>query len=365
LADHYRILGIEKDASDEEIKAAYRRLALKFHPDQNLGNALAEEQFQLLSKAYEVLGDGVTRSFYDRVGLERDALENMARSSKAASVGRLVADVFDDVLGNKGGAVQRGRDFRYALEIAFLEGARGGAHSIEVPSESTCSDCAGSGADDGGASEPCHVCEGTGEVEGNRPILKGLSICPFCQGKGNVVSAACGRCEGSGVASGTQVLSFEIPQGTRSGTRLKYRGAGGMGRRGGDQGDLFIVIDVRDDAVLQREGEDIVVRFPLSVREAVEGARIQVPTLGSPVSVTVPAGSRSGTRLRLKGQGLVSRDGTRRGHLYIEMEMAAPVDALDRLAEWVESNAALADRLPPEREKIVLRVAEDLDKAPE
>jgi molecular chaperone DnaJ len=138
-----------------------------------------------------------------------------------------------------------------------------------------------------------------------------------------------------------------------------------MGRRGGPQGDLFIVIDVREDAVLQREGEDIVVRFPLSVREAVEGARIQVPTLGAPVSVTIPAGSRSGTRLRLKGQGLVSRDGTRRGHQYIEVEMDAPADALERLADWIESNAALADRMPPEREQLASRVAEDLKKGAE
>ena len=140
MVDHYRILGIEKGASDAEIKAAYRSLALKFNPEQNIGNSLAESQFQLLSKAYEVLGDSVTRSFYDRVGMEREALEDMARSSKAATVGRLVADAFDGFLGKGDSSSQRGRDFRYVLDLSFREAAMGGTHEIVVPAEPRCGD---------------------------------------------------------------------------------------------------------------------------------------------------------------------------------------------------------------------------------
>lgn len=364
MADHYRILGIDKSASADELKAAYRRLALKFHPDQNPGNTLAEQQFQLLSRSYEILGDPLSRGFYDRVGVEREALEDMARNSKAASVGRLVADVFDGILGKKDGSAQRGRDFRYTLEVSFSEAAHGGMHSIEVPSESGCPTCEGSGAQDSGAVEPCHVCEGTGEVEGNRPIVKDRKSCPFCAGRGNVVSAACGGCQGSGVVSGSQHVSFEVPRATRSGTRLKYRGAGGMGRRGGDPGDLFIVLQVADDRVLAREGDDLVVRFPLSVRESLEGVRIQVPTLEAPVSVTVPPESNEKTRLRLQGKGLVSRDGTRRGHLYIELELSSPPGAHADLSAWMESNPEHADRVPEARHRIAERVARDLEENP-
>jgi molecular chaperone DnaJ len=332
--DYYEILGTEREASDEEIKKAYRKLAVKYHPDKNPGDKTAEERFKELGEAYEVLSDPQKRAAYNQYGhaaFDRRA-GGFARGGfhDPFEVFREVfggGGLFGDLFGGGGfdpSQPQRGDDLRYDMEISFEEAAHGCEREIPITKQERCDSCDGKGAEPGSRVKTCATCGGRGQVMTSRGIFSIAQTCPQCQGAGQVLEKPCKTCRGSGRRERSSKITLRIPAGVDTGSRLRSAGNGEAGFRRGPPGDLYVVIHVRPHEIFQRDGDDMLCEVPMSFVQAALGAEIEVPTLDGHASIKVPAGTQPGTMFRLKGKGVKNIQGYGHGDLHVRMNVEVP-----------------------------------------
>ncbi len=331
--DYYEILGVARNATDPQIKSAYRKLALKHHPDRNPGDAAAEEEFKAAAEAYAIVSDPEKRSAYDRFG--------HAGVSGAAAGGfdpNAFAG-FEDIFGNLGdlfgfgdmfggrrrrGGPQRGSDLRYDLEISFEESFTGSETSIQIPREETCETCKGSGAAAGSAPEVCAQCKGSGQLRFQQGFLTVARPCSTCRGSGKVISKPCQACRGAGRVGRERKITAKIPAGIATGQRLRLYGEGEHGSAGGPPGDLYVVVHVQDHDVFHREEDDLYCHLTVSYPMLAMGGTAQVPTMTGDEQIKIPAGTQIGARFKLRGKGMPNVSGRGHGDLYAITRLAIP-----------------------------------------
>jgi molecular chaperone DnaJ len=334
--DYYEVLSVSRTAEAEEIKKAYRKLAVKFHPDKNPGDKTAEEKFKELSEAYEVLNDPQKRSAYDQYG--HAAFDRRAGGFARGGGGfHDPFDIFREVFG--GGSMfddlfgggrsdptqpQRGDDLRYDMEISFEESAHGCEKEISVTKPERCDVCNGSGAETGSKTRTCPTCGGRGQVISSRGIFSIAQTCPHCQGAGRVIEKPCKACHGNGRRDVASKIKLRIPAGVDSGSRLRSAGNGEAGLRGGPSGDLYVVLHVKPHEIFQRDGDDLLCEVPVSFVQAALGAEIEVPTLSGKSEIRIPPGTQPGTMFRLKGKGVRNVQGYGHGDLHVRINVEVP-----------------------------------------
>ncbi|HVR34664.1 MAG TPA: molecular chaperone DnaJ [Methylomirabilota bacterium] len=335
--DYYEILGVSKDASIEHIKKAYRKLAVKFHPDKNPGDKQAEERFKELGEAYDVLADPQKRAAYDRYG--HAAFDGRSRGGGPRGGFHDPLDIFREVFGGGAGSIfedlfggehrdpggaQRGSDLRYDMELTLEEAARGCEKEIPLTKLEACDACRGTGAEKGSSTKVCATCAGRGQVLTSRGIFSIAQTCPRCEGAGRIIEHPCHTCRGAGRREKASRVKLKIPAGVDTGTRLRSAGNGEAGTRGGPQGDLHVVLHVRPHEIFQRDGDDLVCEVPVSFVQAALGAEIEVPTLTGKANIRVPAGTQSGTVFRLRGRGISNVQGYGVGDLHVRVNVEVP-----------------------------------------
>ena len=336
--DYYEVLGVAREADAEEIKKAYRKMALKYHPDRNPNDKSAEDKFKELGEAYEALNDPQSRAAYDRFG--HAAFDPRTRGPAGgggagfhdpADIFREVfggGSIFDDLFGagerRSAGGGQRGDDLRYDLEITFLEAARGCEKEISISKAAVCEECGGSGSEKGAAAKTCPTCRGRGQVVTSRGIFSLATTCPQCGGRGRVVDKPCRPCSGTGRRERLAKITIKIPPGVDTGARLRSSGNGEAGMHGGSPGDLYIVLHVQEHEIFQRDGDDLLCQVPISFVQAALGAEIEVPTLDGPAPIKIPAGTQSGAVFRLRGRGVRNVHGHGAGDLLARVQVEVP-----------------------------------------
>jgi molecular chaperone DnaJ len=332
--DYYEILGVERTATEQDIKSAYRKLALKFHPDRNPGDRAAEEKFKEAAEAYAVLADGDKRHMYDRFG--HAGLGGAATSGFDPTV----FTGFEDILGGLGdifgfsevfgggrsrGGARRGSDLRYDLEISFTESAKDFETSIQIPRQESCDSCRGSGAAEGSSPTPCPQCHGRGQLRYQQGFFTVARTCGHCRGSGTVIAKPCSTCRGTGRVEKTRKLTVRIPAGIATGQRLRLTGEGEAGVGGGPRGDLYVVIQVQEHPFLQRDGNDLLCEMPVNFPTLALGGQVQVPTLEGDTGLTIPEGTQTGTLFRLRGRGMPDVTGRGgRGDLLVTVKAVTP-----------------------------------------
>jgi molecular chaperone DnaJ len=343
--DYYEILGLSRGASEQDIKAAYRRLAKDCHPDNNPGDkAAAEQRFKELNEAHMTLRDPQKRAAYDQFG--HAAFDGHGRGfgpDFASSMSDIFDDLFGEFMGGRRGTRQRsgrerGADLRYNMEIELAEALAGKTAQIRVPTSVTCDACTGSGAKAGTEPSACPTCSGSGKVRATQGFFTIERTCPSCQGRGEVISDPCGSCRGSGRVVKERTLSVNIPAGVEDGTRIRLAGEGEAGLRGGPAGDLYIFLAIKPHEFFQRDGADIFCRVPISMVTAALGGNIDVPTVdGSQTRVKVPEGTESGKQFRLKGKGMPVLRSKVVGDMYIQVEVETPKSLTRKQRELLEA----------------------------
>lgn len=341
--DLYKILNIAKNASDDEIKKAYRKLAMKYHPDRNAGNKDAEENFKQIKYAYEVLSDREKRATYDQFG--HDGLDpNAAGNSKGfGGFADAFGDIFGDIFGNQtnrsGTQVYRGADLRYGLEITLEQAANGFETKIRVPAWIDCSSCKGSGAKSGTSRQNCPVCHGSGNIRMSQGFFSMQQTCQKCQGMGTYLASPCTTCQGVGKTKTTKTLEVKIPAGVDNGMRIRLSGHGEPGVNDGPAGDLYVEVHVKSHSVFEREGDNLHCTMPIPFTVAALGGEMEVPTLSGRAKFTVPAGIQSGKIFRLRGKGIKGVRSNIAGELYVHVQVETPVKLTDRQRELLEEFA--------------------------
>jgi molecular chaperone DnaJ len=364
--DFYDVLGVAKSASADDLKKAYRKLAMQYHPDRNSGDKSAEQKFKDVSEAYDILKDDQKRAAYDRFG--HAAFEQGGgRGPGDFGFSGGFADIFDEMFGEFMGGRRgqagpsRGSDLRYNLEIALEESFRGKQTTIRVPNLVACDQCNGSGAEAGSKPVACPTCHGRGRVRAQQGFFSVERTCPGCQGAGRVIEKPCKGCGGQGRVRREKTLSVNIPPGVEDGVRIRLAGEGEVGVRGAAPGDLYIFISVAPHRIFQRDGANIYCRVPIPITTAALGGAIEVPTVdGSRARVTVPAGTQSGHQFRLKAKGMTVLRSAARGDMFIEATVETPVNLTKRQQELLlefEKEGENA-RTHPESEGFFARVKE-------
>lgn len=346
MKDYYRILGVERGASDEEIKRAFRKLARKYHPDHNPDNKEAEEKFKEINEAYACLSDPQKRANYDRFGTA-EGFDAAGAGFGGFSGG--FADVFEDIFGDFFGTFtgrrrvrpQKGADLRYDLEISLEEAIKGVEKEIRVPRWLRCEDCEGSGAKPGTRPVRCPECGGTGQTHFQQGFFSVTRTCGRCGGTGEFISEPCSKCGGKGTVRRFRNVSVKIPPGVDTGTRLRMSGEGELGLHGGPPGDLYIVIEVIPHKFFKREGVHLFCEVPITFPQAVLGAEIEVPTMYGPERVKIPAGTPSGREFVLKGKGVPRLGGSGRGNLIVKVFIDVPKKLTPRQRELLQEFAEL------------------------
>jgi molecular chaperone DnaJ len=365
--DYYEVLGVERNASDEEIKKSYRQFALKYHPDRNPGDKAAEEKFKELGEAYEVLNDAQKRAAYDQYG--HAAFDPRTRAGAAGARGEWSGgfhdpfDIFREVFGaggGRGGSIfdeffggesrgrpsggERGADLRFDLEIEFTEAALGCEKEIAVNKAEGCDVCQGSGAEKGSGTKTCSTCQGRGQVD---QVLGGFlrvrQSCPRCEGAGRIIEKPCRACRGTGRTERPSQIPVRIPAGVDDGTRLRLTGKGESGVRGAPSGDLYVVLHMRAHEIFQREGDDLLCEVPISFVQAALGAEVAVPTLEGSAHIKIPAGTQNGTIFRLKAKGIRSVQGHGHGDLHVHVLVEVPTRLNGAQRAKLEEFAASCD----------------------
>ncbi|WP_018953506.1 molecular chaperone DnaJ [Thioalkalivibrio sulfidiphilus] len=355
--DYYEILGVAKNASEAELKKAFRRLAMKHHPDRNPGDKESEEKFKEAKEAYEVLADPQKRAAYDQFGHAGVSSSAGGGGRGGASFSDIFEDIFGDIFGGgRGGGsrVYRGSDLQYNLELTLEEAVFGTEVKIRVPSLVECAECHGSGAEKGTAPETCGTCGGVGQVRMQQGFFSVQQTCPRCHGTGKVITHPCKACHGQGRIEEHKTLSVKVPAGVDSGDRIRLSGEGEAGINGGPPGDLYVQIHVKAHKLFTRKGNDLMCEVPISFATAALGGELEIPTLDGRVNLKIPEETQSGRLFRLRGKGVKSVHGGAQGDLICRVSVETPVNLTKRqkelLKELDETMKAGGTRHSPQEE---------------
>ena len=329
--DYYEVLGVDRSAGEDEIKKAYRKLAMRYHPDHNPGDAEAEQKFKEAAEAYDVLRDAEKRARYDRFG----------HAGVQGGMGG----------GARGPRPMQGADLRYNLKVTFEQAATGDEIPLTLPKHVTCPDCSGSGAAPGSQPETCPQCHGTGQVRHSQGFFQIAMPCSTCQGTGQVIKKPCPRCKGQGIVEERHEIVVRVPAGVDTGTRLRVRGEGEPGEHGGPPGDLYVVLHVEPSKKYERQGQDLIYTCEISFVQAALGHRVEVPGLKGPLPLDIPKGIQSGTLLRLKGEGMPYPGRSNRGDLLVEVKVLTPTRVSDKQAELLREFERLESESPLDKVK--------------
>ncbi len=377
-SDYYEVLGVPRDAGEDDLKKAYRKLAMKWHPDRNQGNAEAEAKFKELNEAYDVLKDGEKRAAYDRFG--HAAFEQGGPGGGGGGFGGGspfggggFEDIFEEMFGRFGGgrgqraASGRGGDLRTQVEVSLEEAFAGAKKPIRFATSVSCEACKGAGAEGGAASgvQNCGTCQGSGKVRAQQGFFLVERTCPTCSGQGRIIKNPCKICRGAGRVQRERTLNVSIPAGVDDGTRIRLTGEGEAGLRGAPAGDLYVDIAVRPHAIFQRDGANILVRVPLRMTQAALGGHVEVPSIdGGRSKVTIPAGTQTGDQFRLRGKGFSVLRSAARGDMYVQVTVETPQNLSPKqreLLEQFETEAEKGGRTSPESEGFFAKVKEFWD----
>ena len=372
--DYYEVLGVERNASEEEIKKAYRKLAVKHHPDKNPGDKAAEEKFKELGEAYEALSNPQQRAAYDQYG--HAAFDPRARAGGSRGGGfHDPFEIFREVFGGGTGSIfdelfggerrdptgpQRGADLRYDMEITFEEAVLGCEKEIPVTKLESCESCRGSGAEPGSTAKTCSTCGGRGQVISSRGIFSIAQTCPRCDGAGRVIEKPCHACHGAGRRERASKIKIKIPPGVDTGARLRSTGNGEGGIRGGPAGNLYVILHVRPHEIFQRDGDDLICEVPISFVQAALGAEIEVPTMTGKANIRIPTGTQTGTVFRLKGKGVKNVQGYEVGDLHVRVHVEVPTHLNAAQRAKLQEFAGLCDESVNPQSKSFFERAKEL-----
>jgi molecular chaperone DnaJ len=358
--DYYEILGVQRDANNDDLKASYRKLALKHHPDRNPGDKAAEDKFKEAAEAYEVLRDPEKRGLYDQfghAGLEGSGFSGFGGFEDIfSSFGDIFADFFG--FGGRrcsGTRAQRGADLRYDLTLGFMEAAFGTETEIKVEKMEICPDCNGDRCEPGTSPETCRQCGGMGQISRNQGFFTVRSTCPVCRGQGQAIPHPCTQCRGSGQIAVAKTVSVKIPAGVDNGSRLRLTNEGEPGRLGGPQGDLYVFIYVEDHEFFQRQDNHVICTVPISFVQAALGDKIKVPTLNGDKNLRIPKGTQPGDVLYFKGEGIPSLRTGRRGDQVIQVEIKTPTNLSKKQENLLKEFAELESGKLSQKLKNILK----------
>ncbi|GJM20846.1 MAG: chaperone protein DnaJ [Planctomycetota bacterium] len=371
--DYYEVLGVARDASEADLKKAYRKLALKFHPDRNKDDDSAAERFKEVSEAYEVLSDAKKRGVYDQFG--HDGLRGQGFAGSSAGSARDIFEsffggggggggldgLFDGLFGGGGGGrrggPQRGSHLRVSVNVPLADAFTGTTRTISLNRHESCDTCAGSGAKKGTSPENCATCGGRGQVQRQQGFFVMQTACPACRGQGRVIKDPCDDCNGTGKQAASADIEVRIPAGIETGQQLRLPGEGEAGSQGAPRGDLFVVVQVDDHPLFDREGDHLICEMPLAFSQLALGATVDVPTLEGMRQLKVPAGTDSGKVFRMRGQGMPSVHGMARGDLHVRVRVETPKKLSARQRELLEELAELEDKdVAPEQKSFFDKV---------
>jgi len=364
--DYYEVLGINKDADANMVKRAYRKLAMKYHPDRNPDDEAAAANFREVTEAYEVLSDEKKRALYDQYGhagvdpqmggFGNDGFQN---SHAYRDFGDLFGDVFGNMFGGAGGGqqVNRGADLRYDLELTLEEAASGKEVSLKIPKHAHCDTCDGSGARPGTHAVPCSTCGGHGQVQMQQGFFAVRRTCPACHGQGKKIESPCVSCGGSGRKRVTKDLKIKVPAGVYHGAQVRVSGEGEVGENAGPAGDLYVVVNLKEHAIFERDGADLHCNMPITFPQAVLGAEIDAPTLTGKVKIRIPAGTEGGRVFRLRGHGVPDVRTQQTGDLYVRVNIAVPKKLSEAQKDALQKFATeTGDEVYPERSSFLGKV---------
>ncbi len=331
LIDYYEVLGVTRAASENEIKKAYRKLAMKYHPDRNQDDAEAADKFKESTEAYEVLSDKQKRQIYDTYGHEGLKSSGYQGPGNFEDIFSSFGDIFGDLFGLGGRGRRRdpsapiqGADLRYDLTLSFLDAVHGTSKEVEISKRETCWTCEGSGLRPGHRAQTCSTCNGRGQVVRSQGFFQISTTCPNCQGSGQVITDPCNDCDGAGLIEKKKKVSLKIPAGVDTGARMRLRGEGEGGRRGGPCGDLYVVIHVEAHEFFMREGDIIYCQLPVTIGQATLGATVEVPTVNGTKELTIPKGTQPGQTFTLRNEGIVNLRGSGKGDMVVEVKVVIP-----------------------------------------
>jgi molecular chaperone DnaJ len=365
--DYYEVLGVSRTANDTEIKGAYRKLAMAYHPDRNPDNPEAEDKFKECSEAYSVLSDPQKRQRYDQfghAGVGGPAAGGGFGGFETVDFSEIFGDMFGDFFGAATGSggrrrsrAQRGADLRSDLTLQFEEAVFGVQKSVTFRRREVCEQCNGTGASGGKAPATCRQCHGRGQVRYQQGFFSISRACPACQGMGTVVEDPCKRCRGEGVTAKEHTLTVDVPAGVEEGTRILFSGHGDSGVHGGPAGDVYVVLHVKDHAVFEREGKDLQCAVPITFSQAALGTEIKIPTLEGESTIKIPEGTQTGTIFRLRNKGVPVLNGHGRGDLYVEVKVQTPSKLNKRQRELIEElSATFSPDNKPEKRSLLSKV---------
>lgn len=363
--DYYEVLEVSKTASGDEIKRAFRKLAMQYHPDRNPGNKEAEAKFKEINEAYEVLKDEQKRAAYDRYGHQAFANGGAGGGNPfggfdfdfggAGGFSDIFSSVFSEFVGGgrsrRQSYAERGQDVRYNMSITLEEAFNGFEKEITIPSTETCEECHGHGTRDGKEAPVCPHCNGTGHIRMQQGFFVVEQACPYCKGTGHLVKDACPKCKGKGAINKEKTIKVKIPAGIETDTRMRIAGGGEAGTRGGENGDLYVFVSVKDHKLYERDGANLYTRIPISMCCAALGGKVEIPAIdGSKIELKIDAGAQSDQVIKVKGQGMTMIRSEKRGDLFVKLRVETPVNLSARQKELLEEFKALSkdDTCQPE-----------------